>query len=102
MRIRRIITGITVVAGVLAAVGGFLAAWDTDDMFVGSVWMIVGIGLMAGGTIYNMAMDDPEAREKALTTRRSAHADGPMIDLRERESLRAGREQAATSHRVSL
>ena len=96
MRIRRIITGITVVAGILAAVGGFLAAWETEDMFVGSVWMIVGIGLMAGGTIYNMAMDDPEARNKALTTHR-----GHTVDLR--DPLEApGASERDTSTRVGV
>jgi hypothetical protein len=78
MRIRRTITGIAIVGGILAALGGFYAVWEFDDLFVGSVLMIVGIGLMASGTIYNMAMDDPEARLKALTTHR-----GETVDLRD-------------------
>ena len=94
MRIRRTITGITVVAGLAAAFGGYLVAWQTEDMFVGSVWMVLGVGLMAAGTIYNMAMDDPEARETALTTHRRRSADtDPAIDLRQRETVRAAREQ---------
>jgi hypothetical protein len=104
MRIRQLIIGVIVVSGIITAVGGFLAAWENDDMFVGSVWMIMGISLMAGATIYSLAMDDPQAREKALTTRhsRAARADGPTIDLREPETIRGAREQATTSHRVSL
>jgi hypothetical protein len=94
MRIRRTITGITVVAGLAAAFGGYLVAWQTGDMFVGSVWMVLGVGLMAAGTIYNMAMDDPEARETALTTHRRRSVDtDPPIDLRQRETVRAAREQ---------
>ena len=96
MRIRRTITGIAVIGGILAAMGGFLAAWEFDDMFVGSVWMIVGIGLMAGGTIYNMAMDDPEARLKALTTHR-----GETVDLRDPVEAPKARERD-TSTRVSV
>jgi hypothetical protein len=100
MRIRQILTRITVVAGLAAAFGGYLAAWQTDDMFVGSVWMILGVGLMAGGAIYSMAMDDPEARDKALTTNRTTDAE-KAIDLRDRETVRAARERAATQ-RVSV
>jgi hypothetical protein len=96
MRIRRIITGISVIAGIVAAVGGFLAAWQTDDMFVGTVWMIVGIGLMAGGTIYSMAMDDPEARAKALATHR-----GHTVDLRDPLEAPVRREREAST-RVSV
>ena len=98
MRIRRTITAIAVVGGILAGLGGFLAAWEFDDMFVGSVWMIVGIGLMAGGTIYNMAMDDPEARLKALTTHR-----GETVDLRDPvEAPRTREREFDTSTRVSV
>ena len=104
MQIRLFLSRFTVVAGLAAAFGGYLAAWQTDDFFVGTVWVVLGVGLMAGGAIYLMAMDDPEARETALSTRRprTAPADGPTIDLRERETIRRAREQATTSHRVSL
>jgi hypothetical protein len=98
MRIRRTITAIAIVGGIIAAVGGFLTAWNTDDMFVGTVWMIVGIGLMAGGTIYSMAMDDPEARGKALTTHR-----GHTVDLRDpAESPRTHTRTDDTSARVRV
>lgn len=102
MRIRRIITGIAVVGGIVAAVGGFLTAWNTDDMFVGTVWMVVGIGLMAGGTIYSMAMDDPEARGKALTTNRHHTVDlrDPVDVPRERALERDRERDTATSVRV--
>ena len=100
MRIRRTITGLTVVAGLAAAFGGYLVAWQTEDMFVGSVWMVLGVGLMAAGTIYNLAMDDPEARETALTTHRHRTTDtGPTLDIRERETIR---KSAETSPRVSV
>ncbi|MEY2448987.1 MAG: hypothetical protein QOH79_2463 [Acidimicrobiaceae bacterium] len=104
MRIRQILTRLTVLAGLAAAFGGYLAAWQTGDLFVGSVWMVMGVGLMAGGAIYSMAMDDPEAREKALTThrRRTTDTDGPVVDLRDRETIRTARERAATSHRVGV
>jgi hypothetical protein len=93
MRIRQFLTRLTVVAGLAAAFGGYLVAWQTDDVFVGSVWMIMGVGLMASGAIYSMAMDDPEARDKALTTHRRTDAE-KTIDLRQRESVRAARDSA--------
>src|SRR5688500_19443584 len=98
MRIRRIITGIAVVGGILAAMGGFVAAWEFDDMFVGSVWMIVGIGLMAGGTIYSLAMDDPEARATALSTNRE-HTEP---DLREPLEVPTARERRDSSTRIRV
>ena len=97
MRIRQLLTRITVVAGLAAAFGGYLAAWQTDDMFVGTVWMVLGVGLMAGGAIYSMAMDDPEARDTALTT----HRDSQSVDLREPVSAPATKS-SETSTRVSV
>ncbi|MEY2453939.1 MAG: hypothetical protein QOD92_3513 [Acidimicrobiaceae bacterium] len=103
MRIRHFISTLTFVGGLAAASGGYFVAWQNDDIFVGTVWMVMGIALMAGSAIYAMAMDDPEAREKALTThrQRSTDTDGPTIDLREREAMREARERAA-AQRVSV
>lgn len=78
MRIRQLITGLTIAAGLCAAFGGFLYAWNTEDMFVGSVWMILGVGCMAGSVIYSLALDDAESRTTALTTNRHT-----SIDLRD-------------------
>jgi hypothetical protein len=96
MRIRQLLTRITVVAGLAAASGGYFVAWQNDDFFVGTVWMVMGVALMASAAIYSLAMDDPEARETALTThrQRSTDTDGPTIDLRERETIRQARERA--------
>jgi hypothetical protein len=104
MRIRQFFTRITVVAGLAAAAGGYFAAWQNDDMFVGSVWMVLGVALMASGAIYSLAMDDPEARAKALTTHRhrAIDTDGPTIDLRERETIRTARERARESRRIGV
>ena len=79
MRIRQMIIRLVVAGGLIAAMGGVLYAWDTDDVFVGSVWMILGVGLMAASAVYSLALDDVEARTKALTTNRRT----PSIDLRE-------------------
>lgn len=101
MRIRQLFTRLTALAGLAAACGGYYVAWQNDDFFVGTVWMVMGVGMMASAAIYSLAMDDPEAREKALTTHRdrSRHDDGPTIDLRDRETLRQARERAReTSH----
>lgn len=98
MRIRLLITRISAVAGIIAAGAGLLIAWQTDDMFVGSVWMVLGVGLMAAAAIYSMAMDDPESRATALTTNRSSHS----IDLREPVSAPAPREKTAPSTRVGV
>jgi hypothetical protein len=85
MRIRHLISTLTFVGGLVAAGGGYFVARLNDDFFVGTVWMVLGIALMASAAIYTLAMDDPEARETALTTHRlrSTDADGPTIDLRE-------------------
>jgi len=96
MRNRQLIIGVIVVSGILAAVGGFLGAWENDDMFVGRVGMIMGVGLVAAATIYALAMDDPEARATALATRR-----GQTIDLRDPVSAPAA-ETSDTSTRVSV
>ncbi|MEY2424034.1 MAG: hypothetical protein QOI95_4101 [Acidimicrobiaceae bacterium] len=102
MRIRQLITRLVAVAGIAAAIAGYLIAWQNDDMFVGSVWMVLGVGLMASSAIYSMAMDDPQSREKALTTGRTTHAE-KSIDLRDRETLRTARQQAARDEeRVSV
>jgi hypothetical protein len=79
MRIRQLIIRLVVVGGLVAAMGGLLYAWSTDDMFVGSVWLVVGVGLMAGSAVYSLAMDDVEARSQALSTNRHT----PDIDLRD-------------------
>jgi hypothetical protein len=79
MRIRQLIIRLVVVGGLVAALGGLVYAWSTDDMFVGSVWLVVGVGLMAGSAVYSLAMDDVEARSKALSTNRHT----PVIDLRD-------------------
>jgi hypothetical protein len=105
MRIRLLLTRLTALAGLVAASGGYYVAWQNDDFFVGTVWMVLGVGLMASAVIYSLAMDDPEAREKALTTHRARSTrveDGPTIDLRERETLRQARERARTSSRVGV
>ena len=105
MRIRLLLTRLTALAGLAAAAGGYYVAWQNDDFFVGTVWMVMGVALMASALIYSLAMDDPEAREKALTTHRTRSKDvddGPTIDLREREALREARERARTSSRVGV
>jgi hypothetical protein len=102
MRIRQLITRLVAVTGIAAAIAGFFIAWQNDDMFVGSVWMVLGVGLMASSAIYSMAMDDPQSREKALTTRHTTDAD-KAIDLRDRETLRTARQKAARdAQRVSV
>ena len=79
MRTREMIIRLVVVGGLVAAMGGFLYAWSTDDVFVGSVWMILGVGAMASSAVYSLAMDDVDARTTALTTNHRT----PSIDLRD-------------------
>ena len=100
MRIRHFISSLTFAGGLAAASGGYFVAWQNDDIFVGTVWMVMGVALMAAGAIYTLAMDDPEAREKALTTHRvrSTDTDDPAIDLRVTETVREARERASTQH----
>jgi hypothetical protein len=106
MRIRQLLTRLTAIAGLAAASGGYYVAWQNEDFFVGTVWMVMGVALMASAAIYSLAMDDPEAREKALTTHRKRSTevddDGQTIDLRHHESLREARERARTSSRVPV
>jgi hypothetical protein len=104
MRIRQLLTRLTAIAGLAAAAGGYFVAWQNEDYFVGTVWMVIGVALMASATIYSLAMDDPEARDKALTTHRhrSTVDDGPEVDLREHETLRTARERARTESRVGV
>jgi hypothetical protein len=63
--------------------------------------IIVGIGLLAGGMIYSLATDDPEARAKMLGTRRDrgATAGGPDVDIRDR-SLKREPEDSRSRHTV--
>ena len=76
MRLRNTISGVAIVAGlVLAAVGLFILGWS-GSIYTGSFWSICGVGLLAAGTIYLMAMDDPQARATAL-------GEKPVVDLRE-------------------
>ena len=70
MRIRQLIIRIVTAAGLITSMGGFLYAWNTDDVFVGSVWMIMGVGFMTSCAVYSLAMDDIEASMKALSTNR--------------------------------
>lgn len=100
MRVRRFITVCTVALGVSAACSGGLIGWYTDDMFVASVWMNVAVGLLAGGTIYSLAMDDPESRHTALTTRRG-HSD-VVIDLTDPIEAPAATPSAAPRTRVTV
>ena len=88
MQIRQLLIRLTAIAGLVAAGGGYFLAWQNNDFFAGTVWLVVGIALMASAAIYSMALDDPEARDQALNTHRQrATAAGPPLDLRDREAV---------------
>jgi hypothetical protein len=79
MRIRNVIIRICVVAGLIATLGGLAYAWQTDEFFAGTLWAVFGVGLMASAGIYSLALDDPQARSKALGHRR----DTEVVDVRD-------------------
>jgi hypothetical protein len=87
MRIRQAIIRICVVAGLVAAAGGMVYGWVVEDFFAGSIWAVFGIGLMASAGVYSLALDDPQARAKALGeedhTDRDIDRDTELVDVRD-------------------
>ena len=75
MGFRRVITRSSAVLGIVAAGVGLLIAWQSEDFFVGSVWMVLGVGLMAASIVYSLAMDEHASRSKSAET---------LIDVRQR------------------
>jgi hypothetical protein len=100
MRVRHFFTVGSIALGVIAACCGGLIGWYTEDMFVASVWMNLAVGLLAGGTIYSLAMDDPEARGTALTTRR--HHSDVVVDITDPLEAPATTPAASPRTRVTV
>jgi hypothetical protein len=83
MRIREAIIRICVAAGFFAAAGGILYAWQTDDIYVGTLWAIFGVGLMGAAGVYSLAMDDPQSRAKALGDTDHTDRETELVDVRD-------------------
>ena len=86
MSVRRTITYVTVGAGIVVAAVGLLLVGRASTWHAAQQCFAVGIALMAGGGIYSFAMDDAEARAKALGTGHH-EGDGRQIDLTTRDRV---------------
>lgn len=99
MRIREAIIRICVAAGFVAATGGLLYAWQTDDFYAGTIWAAFGVALMASAGVYSLALDDPQSRAKALGD--ADATDHETLDVRDSAVARDVEAQAAYHDRLS-
>jgi hypothetical protein len=81
MRTRRTIINIAVAVGIVISAVGLWLAGQTSSLHSAEVFIATGVALMAGGGIYSLALDDAEARAKALGSGRR-QGEGREIDLR--------------------
>ncbi|HEY2428281.1 MAG TPA: hypothetical protein VGI06_05090 [Acidimicrobiales bacterium] len=76
MRLRNTISHVAIAVGFALAVVGLIILDRSGSTYTGGFWTICGTGLIAAGTVYLLAMDDPQARASALGEKR-------VVDLRD-------------------